>query len=103
MRNCQGLAKRLGLETTLAAMQILDQAVTKMRHSVQARVLLEVALVRICQLEDLEELAQLAAQLQAGGQLPASARRTTGPAATATACCRVAGRAAGRRKKKRMN
>lgn len=33
----QELARRLGLETTLAAVQVLDQAVTKMRHSVHAR------------------------------------------------------------------
>lgn len=78
----QELARRLGLETTLAAVQVLDQAVTKMRHSVHARVLLEVALVRICKLEDLEELAQLAARLQAGGAFPAATTRAAGPAAT---------------------
>ncbi|MFO0820157.1 MAG: DNA polymerase III subunit gamma/tau [Pirellulales bacterium] len=64
------LAERFGLETTLAAVQVLDVAVTKMRHSVHARVLLEIALVRISRLENLEELAQLAARLQAGGPLP---------------------------------
>ena len=76
------LGAKFGLETTLAAVQVLDQAVTKMRHSFHARVLFEVAIVRICKLEDLEELAQLAANLQAGGPLPAS--RPSGPSAEST-------------------
>jgi DNA polymerase-3 subunit gamma/tau len=76
------LGAKFGLETTLAAVQVLDQAVTKMRHSFHARVLFEVAIVRICKLEDLEELAQLAANLQAGGPLPAS--RPSGPSSEST-------------------
>ncbi len=79
------LGAKFGLETTLAAVQVLDQAVTKMRHSFHARVLFEVAIVRICKLEDLEELAQLAANLQAGGPLPAPRpveSHSTGTAAT---------------------
>ena len=44
--------KRLGLETVLAAMQILDQTLSRMRYSTQGRILAELALVRICQLED---------------------------------------------------
>lgn len=47
-----------GLETILAAIQILDQAVTRMRQSAHVRTLVEVALVRICKLEDLDELPQ---------------------------------------------
>jgi DNA polymerase-3 subunit gamma/tau len=75
------LAERFGLETTLAAVQVLDVAVTKMRHSVHARVLLEIALVRISRLENLEELAQLAARLQAGGPLPTATGARTQPMA----------------------
>ena len=48
--------RRLGLQTILAAMQILDQTLARMRYSTQARILAELALVRICNLEDLEEL-----------------------------------------------
>ncbi|MFO0902679.1 MAG: DNA polymerase III subunit gamma/tau [Pirellulales bacterium] len=59
------LGEQWGLETALAAVQVLDAAVTKMRHSVHARVLLEVALVRICKLEALDDLARLIAAMQA--------------------------------------
>jgi DNA polymerase-3 subunit gamma/tau len=74
--------KRLGLSTVLAAMQILDQTLARLRYSTQGRVLAELALVRICQLEELDELADLIAQLQSGqlqsGQLQA---RSSGPSA----------------------
>ena len=60
------LGRRWGLETILAAMQILDQTLSRMRYSTQGRILAELALVRICQLEELEELASLVAQLQEG-------------------------------------
>ncbi len=42
--------KRLGLDTLLAAMQILDQTLSRMRYSTQGRILAELALVRISQL-----------------------------------------------------
>ena len=58
--------QELGLETILAAMQILDQTLSRLRYSTQGRILAELALVRICQLEDLEELPTLIAQLQGG-------------------------------------
>ncbi|MCR4411982.1 MAG: DNA polymerase III subunit gamma/tau [Thermoguttaceae bacterium] len=59
--------KRLGLETILAAMQIVDHALARMHYSAQGRVLAEMALVRICGLDDLAEIAGLIAQLQRGG------------------------------------
>jgi len=55
-----------GLETTLAALQILDQALTRMRQTTQVRTLVEIALVRICKLEDLDALPGLIAQLRGG-------------------------------------
>jgi len=58
--------QRWGLETALAALQILDQALTRMRQSTQVRTLLEIALVRICKLEDLDALPGLIAQLRDG-------------------------------------
>jgi DNA polymerase-3 subunit gamma/tau len=67
--------KSLGLETTLAVIQILDQSITRMRHSTHTRTLLEIALVRICQLESLDELAGIVSQLRSG-VAPASARPT---------------------------
>ena len=58
--------KALGLHTILAAMQILDQTLARLRQSTQSRVLAELAIVRICMLEELDELASLAAQLKTG-------------------------------------
>ena len=57
--------RRLGLQTILAAMQILDQTLSRLKYSTQSRILAELALVRICNLEDLEELSNLIVQLQA--------------------------------------
>jgi DNA polymerase III subunit gamma/tau len=58
--------KQLGLGTLLAIMQILDQTLSRMRYSTQGRILAELALVRICQLEDLDELSEVIAQLRSG-------------------------------------
>lgn len=62
---------RLGLETTMATFEILDQAVIRMRQTLQPRTLLEIALVRICHLEDLDQLSTLIDRLQRGEMLPA--------------------------------
>jgi DNA polymerase-3 subunit gamma/tau len=78
--------KRLGLQTILAIMQILDQTLARMKYSTQARILAELALVRISNLEDLEELSGLISQLQSG-QPPASSV----PAARAAAAPTVRG------------
>ena len=56
--------KRLGLDTLLAVMQILDQTLSRMRYSTQGRILAELALVRISHLEDLDELSEVISQLQ---------------------------------------
>ncbi len=58
------LARQWSLDTILAAMQILDQTLARMRYSTQGRILAELALVRIGNLQDLEELPALIAQLQ---------------------------------------
>ena len=58
--------KRLGLQTILAAMQILDQTLARLRYSTQGRILAELALVRLCELEELDEVSELIAQLRAG-------------------------------------
>ena len=58
--------KKLGLQTILAMMQILDQTLSRMRYSTQGRILAELALVRICHLEDLDELPALIAELRSG-------------------------------------
>jgi DNA polymerase-3 subunit gamma/tau len=63
--------RHLGLETILAMMQILDQAIARLRYSSHGRIIAELALVRICKLADLEQLSNLLAQLRAGA--PAAA------------------------------
>jgi DNA polymerase III subunit gamma/tau len=60
------VGKRLGLDTLLAVMQILDQTLSRMRYSTQGRILAELALVRIGNLEDLDELSAVISQLQSG-------------------------------------
>ena len=59
----QQQGNELGLETILSIVQILDQTVVRMQSSLHTRALLEVAVVRICNLEHLDLLADLAHQL----------------------------------------
>jgi DNA polymerase-3 subunit gamma/tau len=59
-----------GTTTLLSAIQVLDEALVKMRHSTQSRILLEVGLVQICQLEDLQSISDLLQALQSGKQPP---------------------------------
>jgi DNA polymerase-3 subunit gamma/tau len=64
------LAEQLGLETILAGVQILDTTLVRMKQSTHVRILGELALVRLCNLGQLDQLATLVAQLR---QLPATA------------------------------
>jgi DNA polymerase-3 subunit gamma/tau len=68
-----GVGKVFGIETLLAVMQILDQALVRMRQSTHNRTLAEMAIVRICHLEDLDELAALAEGLRGGAAASAPA------------------------------
>ena len=51
--------KSWGTMTLLSALQLLDETIVKMRYSVQSRILLEVALVQICNLQGLQALSDL--------------------------------------------
>ncbi len=65
----QEAAGKLGLETILAVLQILDQTLSRIKYLSHPRIVAELALVRICQLEDLDSLPQLIADLrQTGGE-----------------------------------
>ena len=83
-------ARNLGVQTILASMQILDQTLARLRYSVHARTLAELAVVRIACLEDLDELAQLVEELrgapaaagQASSGLRPSMASTSAPAST---------------------
>ena len=66
--------KKLGLHTILAAMQILDQTLSRAKWSTFGRILAELALVRICHLEDLDELPALIAELHSGSSAGGSFR-----------------------------
>ena len=67
--------QQLGLETILAIMQIIDQTLSRLRYSTQSRTLAEMALVRIANLENLDSLSDLIAQLR-GGAPPAAQEAT---------------------------
>ncbi|MBN2292449.1 MAG: hypothetical protein JXM70_08500, partial [Pirellulales bacterium] len=72
----------LGLQTILAAMQILEKTLSRLRQSMQSRILAELALVRICALEDLDDLANLIAEVQSGAAMSAPAPRPATRTAT---------------------
>jgi len=63
---------RLGLQTILAMMQILDHTLGRLRQSTQGRILAELALVRLSALEDLDSLPELIAALQSGAAAPST-------------------------------
>ena len=78
------IGQRLGLETILAIVQILDQASARMRVTMHGRTLVEMAVVRICHLENLDELAALVAELR-GEEVakPQAAARPSAPPTSA--------------------
>ncbi len=73
-------AEQLGLATILATQQILDQAVVRMRQTTQPRLLLEIAIVRICDLENLDQLASLIDQFRDGPTAAVPSRASRPPA-----------------------
>jgi hypothetical protein len=58
------VAKQLGLSTILAICQILDHTAARMRLSMHGSTLVEMAVVRICQLDELDDLATMIAELR---------------------------------------
>jgi DNA polymerase-3 subunit gamma/tau len=91
---------RFGLETVLAGFEILDRAVTRMRQSTQPRMLLEIAIVRICNLENLDQLSALIAQLQQEGGASEATTARRGAPARAAAPAESPGASAAAEKKK---
>ncbi len=80
-------AKQLSLDTILAGMEVWTATKGRMRDTVLAQVLLEMAVVRLSKMEDLVPIGQLVqAVIQAGGQVLGSARQATAsPEANASA------------------
>ena len=64
------IAEKLGIQTLLAIIQILDQTNARMRISTHTRTLAEMAVVRICHLEDLDDLAALLGELKDSSENP---------------------------------
>lgn len=67
------VAEMLGVHTLLAIAQVLDQALARMKASTHTRLIAEMAVVRICHLENLDELASLIDQLRDGNWEPSTA------------------------------
>ena len=62
----RSVGEQFGVETLLAISQVLDHTAARLRISTQVRTLAEMALVRICHLHNLDELAALIEQLKSG-------------------------------------
>lgn len=79
------LGDRWGLQTVLAVVGLIDQTLVRIRHSVYSRVLLESTLIQICNLPDLQHIADLAAAAS-GADLPPPQKKkpTLSPRKTAT-------------------
>ena len=72
---------QIGVQTLLAMLEIAEQAAWRLKQTTHGRTVVEIALVRICSLDDLDDLASLVAaigsgQLPAGGAPPPTATRT---------------------------
>jgi DNA polymerase-3 subunit gamma/tau len=78
-----------GTMSLLSALQILDETIVKMRHSVQSRILMEIALVQICNMQDLQALADLVKAFSAGHAAPPP-RVVTNPPVAGSATSSVA-------------
>ncbi|MFM1903937.1 MAG: polymerase subunit tau [Planctomycetota bacterium] len=99
----EATGRGLGTATILAMLQILDQALSRMRTSGHAQVLAEMAVVRLAGIEDLEGLADAVARVAAaeGGGRPAGAAVARPPVRPpAVAPSRTATRPAEPREKK---
>ena len=76
------IGRRVGTETLLAMLQIVDQALARMRTSGHATILAEMAVVRLAKLEDLESLTALVHGIvpEPGGSAPAATPARAQPA-----------------------
>ena len=64
------------LERIMASIQILDQSISRMRYSSHPNILVELAVVRICNLQSMNDLAALVEHVRSGN-LPVSPVSTT--------------------------
>jgi DNA polymerase-3 subunit gamma/tau len=79
------IGRQTGTVTLLAMLQVLDQALVRMRSSGHAAVLAEMALVRLACLDDLDSLAEAVERVTAAAPLTAAgAAASRAPAVTAS-------------------
>lgn len=85
------LGRDTGTETLLAMLQIIDQALARMRQSTHATVLAEMAVVRLASLEDLDSLTEVIDRVMAGESptaRPVAEKKKLPPAAVTAAAKR---------------
>lgn len=68
------LGDRWGLQTVLAVVGLIDETLVRIRHSVYSRVLLEATLIQICNLPDLQRIADLASAAKQAGAAAVSSK-----------------------------
>ncbi len=73
------LGPQIGVHTLLAMLQIAEQSAGRLKQTTHGRTVVEMALVRICRLEDLEDLATLVEQLNSGEPTSAAPRPVAAP------------------------
>ena len=83
------LGKQMGLETITAAMQILSEAKMRLSRVSHGRALIDLAVIRISQLENLESLSNLIADLKSSETGVITLSGTTAPAGLLTTNPRV--------------
>jgi DNA polymerase-3 subunit gamma/tau len=74
------MGPQIGVHTLLAMLQIVEQAASRLKQTTHGRTVVELALVRICQLDELDDLATAVDRLAGGTTQAAPAAR---PAAVA--------------------
>jgi DNA polymerase-3 subunit gamma/tau len=82
MQEIVELGPQIGVHTLLAMLQIVEQAAWRLKQTTHGRTVVELALVRICCLDELDDLATALDRLNAGGSSPAA---TVRPAIAASA------------------
>lgn len=76
------LGQKYGQESTFACLQILDQSLVRIRHSFHARTLLEMALIRVCHLQNLDAISRVIEKARSGLEIVVQhAPAVNGPAA----------------------
>lgn len=80
MAEVAALGPQIGVHTLLAMLQIVEQAAVRLKQTTHSRTVVELALVRICKLDELDDLATAVERLSSGASAPIQASR---PAAIA--------------------